>query len=73
MARGSMQVLNRAKAQVRIQTAAQRVLKAVCPLLAKLPCRSEETQNSMRFLPTPDEMAEARGSLMDLDAALTSR
>jgi hypothetical protein len=58
------------RAESRLTSSAQRALKAITPILAKLPCRTEATANSRAFLPTPDEMSEARGALFDLAKAL---
>ena len=60
----------RRRAESRLTSSAQRVLLAVAPILAKLPCRTEATQNSRAFLPTTDAMEEARGALYALAEAL---
>jgi hypothetical protein len=63
--------LNRRKAQSRLTASALRVITALKPILARLPCRSDRTvEGRYAFLPTPTEMQEARGALFDLASAI---
>jgi len=61
----------RRRRESRIELSASRAIRALRPILARLPCRSVlSVEGSYAFLPTTDEMSEARGALFDLAQAI---
>lgn len=70
MSRVTMSDLNRARDEQALVDAAGLVCRTVAPILARLPCRTPQTENSRAFLPTPDEMESSRAALMALAGVL---